>query len=107
MARFRFNGTGRVAVSGASYRFGRVIELRVPLKDGTVMVFRPRHAAQGFGANEPLEGGARHRRKRDGSHERIEPFDEDRPGRGRVVRDFDDSHALRMLRNDPRFTELP
>lgn len=107
MAHFKFNGPGRVAVSGAGFRFGKILELRVPLQDGSVMVFRPRNAAQGFSANEPLEGGARHRRKPDGSHERLEPFDEDRPGRGRVARDLTDPRALRMLRNDPRFAELP
>lgn len=109
MARVEFVGPTPSKIRSTRGNSGTPMqEIRVKLKDGTVMVFRPRNRAQGFVANEPLEGGARHRLRepRDGpggKYIALEPFDEDRPGRGRVAADITDPRALRQLRADPRF----
>lgn len=89
-----------------------ILQLAVPLQDGTWMVFRPRDPVRGFQLREPLEGGAVHTRHgpdRDRGrpkYEAREAFDEDRPGRGRVTRTIADARALRILRADPLWEEF-
>ncbi len=76
MAKFKFVGLGKMIISSTKSVVGGLLEVQVPLSDGTRQVFTPRDKASGFQINEVLSA------------------------------EITDLNALRAMRVDPRFKEV-